>query len=209
MRRGDVLGVILVLLAAEPSAAEIAVLANGQTLKVASRRSDDGLLVLSLRGGGEVGLPPEMVRGFVPDEIVDEIAAAEGDVRVLARATAERYGLDADLVLAVVAVESNFEPRAVSKKGAQGLMQLMPATADDLGVADALDPATNLDGGARYLQALLRLYRGDLRKALAAYNAGPGAVARHGGVPPYRETQEYVRKVMKQYGRRPAPEAAR
>ena len=196
-------------IAATPAAAEIAVLANGQALKITTRRSEDGLLVLSLRGGGEVGLPPEMVRGFVPDEIVDEIAAAEGDVRVLARATAERYGLDPDLVLAVVAVESNFEPRAVSKKGAQGLMQLMPATAGDLGVTDALDPATNLDGGARYLQALLRLYRGDLRKALAAYNAGPGAVARHGGVPPYRETQEYVRRVMKQYGQRPVSEASR
>ena len=197
------------VLAATPAAAEIAVLANGQALKVTARRSEDGLLVLSLKGGGEVGLPSEMVRGFVPDEIVDAIAAAEGDVRVLARATAERYGLDPVLVLAVVAVESNFEPRAVSKKGAQGLMQLMPATAGDLGVADALDPATNLDGGARYLQALLRLYRGDLRKALAAYNAGPGAVARHGGVPPYRETQEYVRRVMKQYGQRPVSEASR
>lgn len=195
--------------AAVPASAEIAVLANGQTLKVASRRSEDGLLVLVLKGGGEVGIAPEMVRGFVPDEIVDEIAAAEGDVRDLARAAAERYGLDPDLVLAVVAVESNYEARAVSKKGAQGLMQLMPATALDLGVADALDPATNLDGGARYLQALLRLYRGDLRKALAAYNAGPGSVARHGGVPPYRETQEYVRKVMKRYGGRPPADGSR
>jgi Transglycosylase SLT domain len=196
------------LLATVPAHADIAVLTNGQVLKVTGRRSEDGLLVLSLKGGGEVGLPPELVRGFVPDEIVDEIAAAEGDVRVLARATAERYGLDPDLVLAVVAVESNFEPGAVSKKGAQGLMQLMPGTAGDLGVKDALDPATNLDGGARYLQALLRLYRGDLRKALAAYNAGPGAVARHGGVPPYRETQEYVRRVMRQYRRPPAAGAA-
>ena len=202
--------VILALgfLGGSPVAAEIAVLANGQTLKVAGRRSEDGLLVLDLRGGGEVGLPPEMVRGFVPDEIVDEIAAADGDLRTLARAAAERYGLDPELVLAVVAVESNFEPRAVSRKGAQGLMQLMPGTAGDLGVVDALDAANNLDGGARYLQALLRLYRGDLRKALAAYNAGPGAVARHGGVPPYRETQEYVRRVMKQYGRRPPAEAS-
>ena len=199
----------LVLVTGSPAAAEIAVLANGQALKITARRSEGGLLMLSLRGGGEVGLPAEMVRGFVPDEVIDEIVAAEGDVRMLARATAERYGLDPELVLVVVAVESNFEPRAVSKKGAQGLMQLMPATAGDLGVTDALDPATNLDGGARYLQALLRLYKGDLRKALAAYNAGPGAVARHGGVPPYRETQEYVRKIMKQYGQRRAAEAAR
>ena len=204
-----VLVLAVLVSAAAPASAEIAVLANGQTLKVASRRSEDGLMVLVLKGGGEVGLAPEMVRGFVPDEIVDEIAAADGDVRELARATAGRYGLDPDLVLAVVAVESNFEPRAVSKKGAQGLMQLMPATALDLGVADALDPATNLDGGTRYLQALLRLYRGDLRKALAAYNAGPGSVARHGGVPPYRETQEYVRKVMKRYGGRPPADGSR
>ncbi len=200
--------VALIVLGASPAAAEIAVLANGQTLKVAGRRSEDGLLVLSLRGGGEVGLPRETVRGFVPDEIVDEIVAADGDLRVLARAAAERYGLDPELVLAVVAVESSFEPRAVSKKGALGLMQLMPGTAGELGVTDALDPANNLDGGARYLQALLRLYRGDLRKALGAYNAGPGAVARHGGVPPYRETQEYVRRVMKQYGRRLPAEAS-
>jgi soluble lytic murein transglycosylase-like protein len=207
MRLGAALSLCLVT--ATPVAAEIAVLTNGQTLKVGSRRLEDGLVVLGLRGGGEVGLPPEMIRGYVPDEIVDEIAAAEGDVRVLARATAERYGLDPELVLAVVAVESNFEPRAVSRKGAQGLMQLMPGTAGDLGVTDALDPATNLDGGARYLQALLRLYKGDLRKALAAYNAGPGAVARHGGVPPYRETQDYVRKVMKQYAQKPQAEPSR
>lgn len=197
---------IVTLAAAAPARAEIAVLGNGQTLKVTSRRLEDGVVLLGLKGGGEVGLPPEMIRGFVPDEIVDEIAAGEGDIRVLARAAAERYGLDPGLVLAVVAVESNFEARAVSKKGAQGLMQLMPGTADDLGVGDALDPATNLDGGARYLQALLRLYKGDLRKALAAYNAGPGAVARHGGVPPYRETQDYVRKVMKQYAQKPPAE---
>jgi transglycosylase-like protein with SLT domain len=195
--------VVFTFAAAASARAEIAVLGNGQTLKVTSRRQEGDVVWVGLKGGGEVGLPPEMIRGFVPDEIVDEIAAGEGDVRVLARAAAERYGLDPGLVLAVVAVESNFEARAVSKKGAQGLMQLMPGTADDLGVADALDPATNLDGGARYLQALLRLYKGDLRKALAAYNAGPGAVARHGGVPPYRETQDYVRKVMKQYAQKP------
>ena len=96
-----------------------------------------------------------------------------------------------------------------TKLGIADRLAAGPATAGDLGVTDALDPATNLDGGARYLQALLRLYKGDLRKALAAYNAGPGAVARHGGVPPYRETLEYVRKIMKQYGQRRAAEAAR
>jgi soluble lytic murein transglycosylase-like protein len=193
-------------LAPRPLLAEIAVLTNGQLLKVVGRRHEEGLLVLSLKEGGEVGLPPGQVRGFVPDEIVDEIAAsAESDLASLARATAERYGLDAELILAVVGVESNFETRAVSPKGARGLMQLMPGTAAELGVGDAFDAAANLDGGTRHLQALLRLYRGDLRRALAAYNAGAGAVARHGGVPPYRETQEYVRKVLRRYASRRDP----
>jgi soluble lytic murein transglycosylase-like protein len=96
-------------------------------------------------------------------------------------------------------VESGFRADAVSRKGAQGLMQLMPATAASLGVADAFDPETNLDGGSRYLAELIALYGGDLNRALAAYNAGPGAVSRHRGVPPYRETQAYVKKVMGRY----------
>jgi soluble lytic murein transglycosylase-like protein len=189
----------LALTGAAPAAAEIAVLTNGQTLKVTSRRAEDGLVYLGLRGGGEVGLPPSLLRGFVPDEVVEEIAGARGDLRGLARAAAERHGLDPELVLAVVAVESNFEARAVSPKGALGLMQLMPGTAAELGVVDAFDAAANLDAGTRRLLALLRHYRGDLRKALAAYNAGTAAVARHGGVPPYRETQEYVRRVLRRY----------
>ncbi len=184
-----------------PAAAEIAVLTNGQTLKVTGHRTAEGLTFLALKGGGEIGLPPGLLRGLVPDEVVEEIAAAQGDdVQALARAAAERYGLDPDLVLAVVGAESGFAPKAVSPKGAQGLMQLMPRTAAELGVVDAFDPAANLDGGSRYLESLLVKYRGNLRLALAAYNAGPGAVARHGGVPPYRETQEYVRRVMRRYG---------
>ncbi len=101
--------------------------------------------------------------------------------------------------MAVVSVESGFRPQAVSPKGAQGLMQLMPRTASSLGVADAFDPAQNLDGGTRHLGQLLTLYGGDLVRALAAYNAGEGAVVRHGGVPPYRETRAYVKKVLEQY----------
>lgn len=192
-------------LAAVPTAqAEIAVLTNGQTLKLDGHRVEPDHVVLLLKGGGELGVAPEDVRGFVPDEVVDEIAAtpgapAGGDLRVLAQASAERHGLDPALVLAVVAVESAFEPKAVSPKGAQGLMQLMPQTATALGVADSLDPAQNLDGGTRHLGSLLTLYRGDLRRALAAYNAGQGAVARHGGVPPYAETRAYVRKVIARF----------
>jgi soluble lytic murein transglycosylase-like protein len=100
----------------------------------------------------------------------------------------------------VVAVESGFRPDAVSPKGAQGLMQLMPGTARELGVKDTLNPQDNLDGGVRHLSGLLALYGGDLQRALAAYNAGAGAVARHGGLPPYRETRDYVRRVLERYG---------
>ena len=162
-------------------------------------------MVLTLKGGGEVGLPPAMVRGVVPDEVLEEIAPAVSasvapvDLERLVTDAAVRHGLDPALVRAVVAVESGFRPEAVSPKGAQGLMQLMPATARDLGVADPLDPAANVDGGSRYLSQLVARYDGDLTKALAAYNAGMGAVARHRGVPPYAETLQYVRKVLGQY----------
>jgi soluble lytic murein transglycosylase-like protein len=190
----------LLLAFAGSARAEIAVLANGQTLKLESHRYEQDLLVLVLKGGGELGVLADSVRGFVPDEVLDEIKVPlAGDVRALAVAAAERHGLDPKLVLAVVAVESAFEPSAVSPKGAQGLMQLMPETASALGVADSLDPEQNLDGGARHLGALLTFYGGDLRRALAAYNAGQGAVARHGGVPPYPETRAYVKKVIARY----------
>ncbi len=154
--------------------------------------------MMLLKGGGEVGVPLEAVRGFVPDEVLDEVAVpAGGDLREIVAAAARRHGLDPALVLAVVSVESGFRPAAVSPKGAQGLMQLMPKTAASLGVEDAFDPAQNLDGGARHLGQLLTLYGGDLTRALAAYNAGEGAVERHGGVPPYRETRAYVKKVLR------------
>jgi soluble lytic murein transglycosylase-like protein len=116
------------------------------------------------------------------------------------RGAAEKYKLPEALILAVMAVESNFDPRALSDKGAMGLMQLMPATAKDLYVADAWDPAQNIEGGARYLRLLANQYSGDLVKTLAAYNAGPEAVRRAGeAVPDIPETREYVRKVVALY----------
>lgn len=182
------------------ASADIALLANGSTLKVSARRAEGETLVLSLAGGGEVGVAAAMVRGFVPDEVLAEIGpAAAGDLERLAEEAARRHGLDPALVRAVVAVESGFQPEAVSPKGAKGLMQLMPATARELGVADPFDAAANLDGGSRYLSSLLARYEGDLAKALAAYNAGMGAVARHRGVPPYAETRQYVQKVLGRY----------
>jgi len=198
----------LALLAGAGSArAELAVLANGQILKVTARRAEGDRIFLSLKDGGEVGVVTAEIRGFVPDEVADEVlapVAAGTDLRALAIAAAQRHGLAPELVLAVVGVESAFKPDAVSHKGAQGLMQLMPGTAKELGVDDALDPAQNLDGGARYLRMLLAQYGGDVGRALAAYNAGPGAVKRHRGVPPYRETHHYIDRVLKRYQREQA-----
>src|SRR5438046_637524 len=117
---------------------------------------------------------------------------------------AERYQVPAKLIAAVIKAESNFNPRAVSKKGARGLMQLMPSTAALLGVRDAFDPRDNVDGGVRHLRVLINQYAGDVRLALAAYNAGSEAVDRARGVPPYRETQGYVTRVLTLFGEQPS-----
>ena len=110
-----------------------------------------------------------------------------------------QHGVAPGLVKAVIAAESGFDPEAISRKGAQGLMQLMPGTAESMGVADALDPWQNIDGGTRYLSQMIERFPGELHLALAAYNAGPEAVKRHRGVPPYEETRTYVRRVLRYY----------
>jgi soluble lytic murein transglycosylase-like protein len=114
----------------------------------------------------------------------------------------ERYRLDPDLLNSVIRAESGFNPRAVSRKGAQGLMQLMPETASKLGVPNAFDPGANVDGGTRYLRELLERYNFDLVKALAAYNAGPKRVEQYGGVPPYYETRAYVASIVRDFNRK-------
>jgi soluble lytic murein transglycosylase-like protein len=120
-------------------------------------------------------------------------------IEEMIREVSGRYSVDPALIRAVIQAESNWNSTAVSRKGALGLMQLVPETAQQMGVNNAFDPRQNLDGGVRYLQTLLRRYNGDLDKTLAAYNAGPGAVDRAGGVPRLRETREYVRKITSSY----------
>jgi hypothetical protein len=116
------------------------------------------------------------------------------------RAAGQRYGVPEELISAVIRVESAFNPRAVSHKGARGLMQLMPGTAAMLGVRDSFDPRENIDGGVRHLRGLIERFGGDLSLALAAYNAGEQAVLRHRGVPPYAETRDYVTRVLQYSG---------
>jgi soluble lytic murein transglycosylase-like protein len=125
--------------------------------------------------------------------------ATQGDIDSAIEQAAARHNVDPNLVRAVVKVESNFNPNAVSRKGAMGLMQLMPATARQLKVKNPFDPEQNVDAGVRHLKQLLESYGGDVRLTLAAYNAGAGAVARNSGVPHYAETQNYVRRITSLY----------
>jgi soluble lytic murein transglycosylase-like protein len=120
-------------------------------------------------------------------------------IDALVGSSSAQWGVDPALVKAIIANESGFNANATSGVGAAGLMQLMPGTAADLGVADSYDPAQNVSGGTRYIRGLLDRFKGDLPKAIAAYNAGPGAVEKYGGIPPYPETQNYVQNVLASY----------
>jgi soluble lytic murein transglycosylase-like protein len=128
-----------------------------------------------------------------------EPTAAQDPIDRMVQEAAERHKVDPALVRAVISTESDWNPHAISRKGAEGLMQLIPETAERFGVGNAMDPAQNVEGGTTYLKWLLDRYNGDLRKTLAAYNAGEGAVDQSRGVPRYRETQQYVQKVTHAY----------
>ncbi len=215
--RGWVLAVLLAgcVLAAGPDTCQVAVLRNGFTLRYARLEPAGAATRVWLcaeAGGGFVEMSGLEIDRVLPPEPPEPLAGAPpsaapspgkpaASVREMVAGAAWRYGIDPDFVASVVKAESGFRPAAVSPKGAQGLMQLMPGTAAGLGVANAFDPAENLDGGTKYLRQLLDQYGGDAVKALAAYNAGPGRVEQYGGLPPYRETRAYVTRVIEEFNR--------
>jgi soluble lytic murein transglycosylase-like protein len=150
-------------------------------------------------------VPPASGPAVVTRPALATRLTAQAPVFSLIQRLAQQYSIDPHLVRAIITVESNFDPRAVSRAGAQGLMQLMPDTAARYRVEDPFDPHANIEGGIRYLRDLLRLFPRDLRHVLAAYNAGEGAVQYYGGIPPYPETQRYVERVLALYGVAPPP----
>src|SRR5271167_1840625 len=205
------------------SAADAAVLRNGFSIRHERRQVIGTITRLYVSGDNSsfVDVPTEEIDHFeaVPAEAVSregkndpgsqlhlqsssQNVQPSADLNEVVRAASGTYHLDPDLVNSVIRAESGFNVRAVSPKGAQGLMQLMPQTASQLGVQNAFDPQTNVEGGARYLRELLERYDFDLIKALAAYNAGPQRVEQYGGVPPYYETKAYVARVVRDFNKK-------
>ncbi len=206
--RATVLFILIALAAAlacaTPALAETAVLRNGQRLQITGYERDGELTHLHIVGG-RVALRAEEIVSIEPEEY-SPLRAAEAPATTpfeqLIRAAARKHGVDEELISSVITAESAFNPRAISRKLARGLMQLMPATSSQFAVSDAFDPAQNVDAGTRYLKLLLEKYGQDLTLALAAYNAGPDRIAQYGGVPPFSETRAYVRRVLKEYSQR-------
>jgi hypothetical protein len=191
---------------AMPIRAEYFVTRGGQRLHVNGYQLLDGKYRLQIEGGF-VEMQADEVVAIEPEDVfvsAPPVAAAKGPFRDLIEAAASRYNVDAELIASVIAAESNFEPKAISRRNARGLMQLLPETAARLGVRNIFDPAENIDAGTRYLSDLLARYKNDLALTLAAYNAGPLRVQQYGHVPPFAETQLYVRKVRTAYAKRKA-----
>jgi len=210
---------VCVLVAAGSSfaSAEIVFMTSGSTVSVKKHSKVGESVVLTLRSGGEVTLDKSLIEKIVPDEVPypeppPPVAAQAQAPQVesatspgaglkdtayaqLIAAAAEAHGVNPILVQALIQVESNYQPRARSNKGAMGLMQLMPATAREYRVRNAYDPAANIAAGVKKLKGLIDTFK-DTALALAAYNAGEAAVLKFNGIPPYRETQNYVRKIL-------------
>jgi soluble lytic murein transglycosylase-like protein len=205
---------VLIALSALPClAAESAVLRNGFEIRHERRQviGDVTRLFVNSDGSSFVDVPTLEIDHF--EALASEAASAKlqapsndikqpADLNELVTAASGMYKLDPDLVNSVIRAESGFNVHAVSPKGAQGLMQLMPQTASQLGVQNAFDPQANVEAGSRYLRELLERYDFDLIKALAAYNAGPKRVEQYGGVPPYYETKAYVARIVRDFNRK-------
>src|SRR6266576_5901003 len=220
------LGLLLLVcgIAAAASASEVAVLRNGFTIRHELRvliGANTRLYPSASDESSYVDIPTAEIERSEPDlahvsepvettqtPVVPPTPAAKlsappkVDVHQAVAEASDRYRLDPDLLDSVIRAESGFNPRAVSPKGAQGLMQLMPGTASKLGVPNAFDPHDNVEGGTSYLRQLLEQYNFDLIKALAAYNAGPHRVQRYRGVPPYYETRAYVARIVREFNRK-------
>jgi soluble lytic murein transglycosylase-like protein len=219
--------VLLALTALPSSAADSAILRNGFSIRYQRRQVIGAITRLYIDGDQSsfVDIPTAEIDHFesIPDSPAAhtkaEPAAAPApqpfDLNETVRAASGTYQLDPDLVTSVIRAESGFNVRAVSPKGAQGLMQLMPQTASQLGVRNAFDPQANVEAGTRYLRELLERYNFDLIKALAAYNAGPQRIDQYNGVPPYYETKAYVARIVRDFNKKklaaqsPAPPAAK
>lgn len=203
------LGLGLMWFATPAFAAERVQLVNGFSLHCEHREQVGEQMRLYLDEGNAsyVDVPLNQIEryDFEPSQAKPAVhPALKSPIEVpkAVQSASSRHALDADFINSVIRAESGFHTTAVSRKGAKGLMQLMPGTAEKLGVQDSFDPAQNVDGGTGYLSSLLDRYHGDVAKALAAYNAGPKAVDKYHGVPPYRETQQYVARIIRDYNRK-------
>jgi soluble lytic murein transglycosylase-like protein len=197
MKRTILLIAALAAVAVPPARADYAVLRSGLRLHITGYETAGDRVRLTV-DGGLVEVAADSILSVEREDVFPPRPAAAvptGPFGNLIHAAAEKHGVDERLITHVIAVESNFNPRAISHKRALGLMQLLPVTAARFSVANAFDPAQNIEAGTRYLKELLDRYSGNLPLALAAYNAGPEMVERYRGVPPFPETQKYVRQI--------------
>jgi soluble lytic murein transglycosylase-like protein len=204
LSRLAVLGATALVFFAQSARAEYVVLKSGQRLVVTGYQLVGNIYKLQL-AGGLAELPAAEVVAIEPEEIFQSAPkpALEGiPFSDFISSAAKTHGVDADLIVSVITAESRFNPKAVSRKNARGLMQLLPETATRLGVKNSFDPKENIEAGTRYLRELLDRYHNDLALTLAAYNAGPQRVEQYKTIPPYRETISYVRRVQKTYNAR-------
>jgi hypothetical protein len=208
---------LALLTTAVPASAEIVFLTSGRTLSVKSHKVDGESIILTLRSGGEVTCDKNLIEKIEADEVpyIDTDVPKQPDVPVAVEQQADRptlegtpyaefiaaasqaHGVDPLLVKALIQVESGYRPKARSPRGAVGLMQIMPATAREYKVRNPFDPKANIEAGVKHLKALLDRFGSERTElALAAYNAGPGAVEKFNGIPPYRETRNYVSRIL-------------